>query len=197
MLFYAKTPAYTLWLTRQGLQFDGARMTFRDARPDAALEAADPADYIVSYFDGRDESDWHTGIPTSKAVHYKGLYEGIDLKVYGTEKAVEYDWIVAPGADPGRIQFGYEGESSARLDPDGDILVETADGALKHRAPDAYQVIDGAKVKVASSFRPDGNGAFGFALGPYDKGRELVIDPLVLVFSTYLGGTTNDLASDI
>jgi hypothetical protein len=193
-LFYAKTPAYSLWLTRQGLLFDEARLVFRGARRDVSPAAIDPADYVVSYFDGRDESDWHTGIPTSKAVLYKDLYEGIDLKVYGTEKVVEYDWVVKPGADPGRIAFGYEGGASVRLTPEGDLVVETAKGTLKHRRPASYQVIDGAKVEVASSFRTAGDGTFGFELGPYDRGRELVIDPLVLVFSTYLGGTMFDEA---
>lgn len=196
-LFYAKTPGYTLWLTREGLMFDGARMTFRGARPGAAVKPSDPADYIVSYFDGRDEADWHTGIPTSKSVVYTGLYEGIGLKVYGTEKVIEYDWIVAPGADPGLIAFGYDGACAARLNAEGDLVVETPRGTLRHRKPASYQVIDGVKVEVASSFRPLEGGTYGFELGPYDRSRELVIDPIVLVFSTYLGGTADDMACGI
>jgi hypothetical protein len=187
-LFYAKTPAYTLWLTRQGLMFDAARLMFRGARPGAVPTAIEPTDHVMSYFYGRAEADWRTGIPTSKAVLYKDLYDGIDLKVYGTEKAVEYDWVVEPGADPARIAFGYEGAASVGLSPEGDLVVETAKGTLRHSKPASYQVLDGVKVEVASGFRVNSDGTYGFELGPYDRDRELVIDPLVLVFSTYLGG---------
>lgn len=193
-LYYAKTPAYTLWLTRQGLLFDGARMKLENIRPGVEVKAVDLADYIVSYFYGRNETDWHTGIPTSRGVLYLGVYEGVDLKVYGTAKKVEYDWIVRPGSDPDQIRFGYEGDVRARLDRNGGIVVKSAAGELEHQKPRAYQVVDGTRVEVEAAFRPLSGGAYGFELGPYDRGRELVIDPLVLVFSTYLGGRTMDNA---
>ena len=196
-LFYAKTPEYTLWLTREGPRFDGAGMTFLGARPDAGVTASDPTDYTVSYFDGRDEADWHTGITTSKAVLYKGLYEGIDLKLYGTGRVVEYDWIVKAGADPTRIRFAYTEGSETRLNGDGDLMVRTDGGEVKHRKPTAYQVIQGRKVEVAADFLPTGGGAYGFDLGPYDRNFDLIIDPLVLVFSSYLGGRTYDAAVSV
>jgi hypothetical protein len=191
-LFYAKTGTYTLWLTRDGLTFDDgavSRLIFKDANPGAQVSAADPADYRVSYFYGRDESEWLTDIPTSRAVIYKNVYDGIDLKVYGAERQVEYDWIVKPGARPDRIRWAHSGVSKASLDHEGNLVAETPSGRLVHRRPAAYQIIDGRRVDVQAAFRMLGDGEYGFAVGPYDAGGDLVIDPVVLVFSTFLGGS--------
>jgi hypothetical protein len=88
-LFYAKTGGYTLWLTKEGLSFDdgaGSRLLFLGANKNIEVAAVEPADYRVSYFYGRDESEWLTDVPTSRAVVYRNLCDGIDLKVYGAEK---------------------------------------------------------------------------------------------------------------
>ena len=199
-LFYTKTGGYKLWLTLEGLTLDDgavSRLIFSGANTNVEVAASDPADYRVSYFYGRDESEWTTGLPTSRAVVYQNLYDGIDLKVYGSEKQVEYDWIVKPGGRPDRIRWAYAGVLTTSLDREGNLVAETASGRLVHRRPACYQVIDGRKVDVQAAFRKTGNDEYGFAVGPYDAGRELVIDPLVLVFSTYLGGSRYDAPSSI
>ncbi|MBN2206888.1 MAG: hypothetical protein JW742_05745, partial [Candidatus Aminicenantes bacterium] len=203
-----RTPGYTLWLTRDGLVFDRVEETdqgetirsrsslvFLGANDDRKVAAADPSDYTVSYFIGRDESDWKTGISTSKAVVYRNVYDGIDLKVYGTERRIEYDWIVAPGADPDRIRFRVVGGDEAALNSGGDLVVGTGLGRIVQRRPVAHQVIEGRSVEVESAFRATGDNTFGFAVGAYDPRRELTIDPLVLVASTYLGG--HDIESTV
>ncbi len=199
-LFFAKTGDSTLWLTRDGLTFDDgavSRLIFGGANKNVEVAASDPADYRVSYFYGRDESEWLTDLPTSRSVTYKNLYEGIDLKIYGAERRVEYDWIVKPGGRPDRIRWAYASVLTTSLDREGNLVAETAMGRLVHRRPACYQVIDGRKVDVQAAFRKTGNDEYGFAVGPYDDGRELVIDPVVLVFSTYLGGGGWDEAFSI
>ena len=206
-LFRTDASGYVLWLTREGMTFSRAetdrngraarsvsRLTFIGANKDCEVIAADPSDYRVSYFYGRDESEWQTDIPTSRAVLYKNLYDGIDLKVYGTGREVEYDWIIEPGADARRIRFHYEGGPRARLDEDGHLAIETPGGRILHRKPSAYQVIEGRKVEVEAVFAESADGSFGFALGAFDPSRELTIDPLVLAYSTYLGGSQADIA---
>ncbi|MBN2205928.1 MAG: SBBP repeat-containing protein [Candidatus Aminicenantes bacterium] len=205
-LYCARTPGYTLWLTGEGLVFDRvaesdqgkmirsrSSLVFLGANGDVEVAATDPSDHVVSYFFGRDEADWKTGVSTSRAVVYKNVYDGIDLKVYGTERQIEYDWVVAPGADPGRIRFRVEGgDGDAALNAGGDLAVGTASGRIVQRRPVAHQVVEGRRVEVASAFRAAGDGAFGFALGAYDPRRELTIDPLVLAASTYLGGQSTE-----
>lgn len=48
----------------------------------------------VNYFKGNDPSKWRTEIKTSKAILYKDIYENIDMRVFGNENQIEYDWIV-------------------------------------------------------------------------------------------------------
>ena len=209
-LYYARTPGYTLWLTAEGLVFDlfektakgeaarsFSKMMFLGANKNIEIAAADPAEYKVSYFLGRDEADWKTGISTSKAVLYKNVYDGIDLRVYGTEKQVEYDWIVAPGADPGRIRVAYSGSDQARLNADGDLVVETSTGRIIQRRPVSHQTIDGRKIAVASAFRALPDGSFGFSLGAYNPRHALTIDPLVHAYSTYLGGHNMESSTNL
>ncbi|MBN2205980.1 MAG: hypothetical protein JW742_01125 [Candidatus Aminicenantes bacterium] len=204
-LYYARTPGCTLWLAREEMVFDrierGApgearrsvsRLVFKNARRDVRVSASDPLDYTVSYFFGRDESEWTTGIPTSRAVVYDDLYDGIDLRVYGTDRQVEYDWIVGRGGRPEDIRFDVAGGPEASIDRDGNIAVGTDAGRIVHRKPAAYQVIGGRRVSVEAAFRKAPDGSFGFSLGVYDHRCDLVIDPLVIVYGTLLGGWKED-----
>ncbi len=209
-LYYARTPGFTLWVTREGLVFDRiekdlkggpgrsvTRMVFKNANKDVRAAALDPTDYRVSYFLGRDEPEWKADIPTSRAVLYKNLYDGIDLKVYGIDNQIEYDWIVGPRARPEKIRFAYSGARKTSLDGEGNLAVETLAGRILHRKPRAHQVIAGRRVDVEAAFRGTGEGAYGFAVGFYDRRFDLIIDPLVLAYSTYLGGYNQDYALKI
>jgi hypothetical protein len=123
---------------------------------------------------------------------YNGIYENIDLKIYGVEIQVEYDWIVKPGAKPDTIRFRYSG-AKTRLDKEGNLIVNMKSAQLVHQKPISYQIIDGKKVPVESAFRQTGKETYGFNVGQYDRNHELVIDPMVAItYSTYLGGSGED-----
>jgi hypothetical protein len=209
-LFYAHTPSYTIWLTREGLIFDRIEkeknggtsrsvtgLAFKNVNKNFEVMASDPSAYRVSYFYGRDESEWKTDIPTSRVVLYKNLYNGIDLKVYSTAGQIEYDWIVSPGARPEQIQFAFSGKDKGRLNGEGSLAVETPAGRILHRKPRAHQMIADRRVDVEAAFCKTGDGAFGFTLEAFDRRHELVIDPLVLAYSTYLGGHNEDFALNL
>jgi hypothetical protein len=171
---------------------DVTRLDFIGASAAPGLVPVEASSHVVNFITGNDPARWRTGIGTSRAVLYRDLYEGIDLEVYGVEKEVEYDWIVGPGAEPGRIRFAYEGHRNARIDADGDLIVGTAFGDIIHRRPRAYQVVEGRRREVESRFREFETGVFGFEVGSYDSRAALVIDPAVLLYSTYLGGSRQD-----
>ena len=63
-----------------------------------------------------------------------------------------------------------------------------------HR-PYIYQEIGGTKRSIAGAYAKRADGRIGFAVGPYDTARPLVIDP-VLLYSTYLGGSGIDDAAN-
>jgi hypothetical protein len=175
---------------------DVSRVVFLGANKHPRLTALDPAENHVNYFIGNDPTKWKADIPSSRAVLYEDLYPEIDLKVYGVENQVEYDWIVKPGAGVEDIRFEYQDVKAARIDANGDLVVETAFGQIKHQKPISYQWTDGREVDVSSTFKDTGTNAYGFEVGSYDRTRDLFIDP-ILVYSTYLGGSGDDFATDI
>ena len=126
------------------------------------------------------------------AVLYKNLYKNIDLRVYGIEKQIEYDWIVKPGGNPGDIRFKYKNVKGTRIDKDGNLLIETEFGELMHKCPVSYQEIDKKKIVVKTEFKKISKNIYGFEVNEYVKNYELIIDPVVLAYSTYLGGNDDD-----
>jgi len=169
-----------------------ARLRFVGAHPSPEIVPVGEAAHAVNVFRGSDPSRWCGGLPTSRAVQYRGLYPGIDLEVYGVENQIEYDWIVAPGADPGKIRFSYGDAADVWIDENGDLRVRTDAGDLVHRRPVAYQEIAGTRVAVASAFRETAENICGFSVGEYDSRHPLVIDPVVLAYGTCLGGGGTD-----
>jgi hypothetical protein len=211
-LFFADTAAYRLWVTPAGLTFDigagagadserrqgvAASLDFLGADPRPVVRAVDPADYRVHYFIGNDPSRWRADVPTSRAVRYDGLYDRVDLEVYGVGREVEYDWIVRPGGRPDIIRFAYRGVRRSGIDAGGDLVIEAESTKFVHRRPDCYQLAEGRRVPVESSFVAVGPDAYGFRIGGYDPERDLFIDPLVLVYSTFLGGDVKDWGWDL
>jgi len=198
-LFYAKTSHYTLWLTTEGLIFDApkkagdyerdaSRLLFVNADENLKVMPLEETEHRVNYFIGDDPEEWRTDIPTFRAVLYKSIYSNIDLKVYGLEKRIEYDWVLKPGGRPEDIRFRYDRMQATRIDKAGDLIIEGRYGRIRHRKPFSYQIIGGHKKEVDVGFKKNGTDEYGFRVNDYDPGYDLIIDPVVLVYSTYLGG---------
>ena len=105
---------------------------------------------------------------------------------YGTNGQLEYDVVVAPGADPGAFALRASG-ARPELDDNGELLLADAVGTLRLHRPIAYQRDGDKRTPVDSSFAIAANGDVRFRLGAYDPTRTLVIDPVVS-YATYLGG---------
>ena len=127
---------------KTGIHRDVSRLMFIGANKNPEISAVDTTQHRVNYFIGKEKSQWHTNIPTSRAVLYKNIYNNIDLKVYGIEKQIEYDWIVKPGGNPENIRFEYKNVKRTRIDKYGNLLIETDFRELIHKSPVSYQVTD-------------------------------------------------------
>jgi uncharacterized repeat protein (TIGR01451 family) len=172
---------------------DVVDMRLVGSSPQATVAGQAPLPGKVNYFLGTDPSHWRTDIPTFAKVAYQEVYPGIDLVYYGNQGQLEYDFVVKPGADPGRILMSYEGPTSMTLDAGGNLLLGTDGGQVVVQRPILYQEIGGARREVSGHFELQGAGDVGFAVGAYDRSRPLVIDP-ILAYSTYFGGTGDDQA---
>ncbi len=164
--------------------------------PDARAVGGAQLPGTANYFIGNDPSQWHTNIPTFGRVGYQDVYPGIDLAYYGNNGALEYDFIVSPGADPNVIALTFAGAESVEVNPQGDLVLHTAAGDMVQQKPYLYQESNGVRTDVAGSFvlsnqysvlGTQHSALVTFEVGAYDPTRALVIDPLVLGYSTYLG----------
>ena len=200
--FLARGPGYIMFLTADGLvmRLNKPGASWNDSSGSAvvrmSLAGANTAPIVtgleelpgrVHYLTGG-RANWRTGIPTYGKVRYEEVYPGIDLVCYGNQRRLEYDLVVRPGADPGRIRLAYSGLTGKHLDESGNLILETNGGRLVQQVPTVYQETDGRRTPVAGRYELLEGGQVGFRVAGYNPDRPLVIDPL-LTYSTYLGGS--------
>lgn len=172
------------------------RMKLVGANPEAQIAGSEPLPGRSNYFTGRDPAKWHTNVPHFARVKYRGIYPGVDLVYYGNQRQLEYDFVVAPGGDPSRIELAVSGAEKVHVDSHGDLVLWAAGQEVRWRKPVMYQPVAGSRQEVSGGYVEKANHVVGFAVGPYDASQPLVIDP-VLAFSTALGGNDSDRALGI
>jgi hypothetical protein len=170
----------------------------------------DPLPGKVNYFLGNDSSQWHTNIPTYGMVEYQQVYPGIDMVYYGSGQQLEYDFVVAPGADPSVIRLGFAGADGVVVNGQGNLVLHAGGQDLLQHKPTVYQEVNGTRQEIAGHFMllqtppsllvtshsPLATPQVAFQLAPYDTGQPLVIDP-VLSYSTYFGSSGDDYSTGI
>ena len=139
------------------------------------------------YFLGTDPARWQKDVPSFERVRYDSVYPGIDLVFYGKEGELEYDFVLAPGADLRKVSLDLGGVNGLSVDGEGDLVLTTGAGPVVWRKPVAYQMEDGERRTVASRYALRGGRRVGFQVAAYDRTKPLVVDP-TLSYSTYLGG---------
>jgi hypothetical protein len=172
------------------------RMSLVDAAPTPLVSGLDELPGKANYFVGNDPAKWRTNVSTYARVHYREVYPGIDLVYYGNQRQLEYDFVVAPGADPKRITLGFDGAQRLEIDAEGALVLHAAGGTVRQRKPVMYQEIVGARTPIEGGYVLKGANRVGFEVAAYDSARPLTIDP-VLIYSTYLGGSGSDVSLGI
>lgn len=161
-----------------------------------ALAKASPSGQLPgksNYFIGNDPSKWQKDVAHYARVSYQDVYPGVNLAFHGAQRQVEFDFVVAAGANPAPIAFHFTGAAKIKTDDSGNLVVSSAAGDVLLHKPVAYQEQNGVRQPVEAQFVLKANNQVSFALGNYDHNRELVIDPSVSYeYSTYLGGSGDD-----
>ncbi len=172
-------------------------MRLEGAAANTTSRGSDALAHRTNYFKGTEEN-WRTNIPNYQGLRTDGVYPGIDMVWHGRENGgVQYDFIVAPNADPSQIEWKVDGAKQIELTDEGDLLIHTEYGDIRQQRPYTYQDSgSGVRSDVDSRFVIDGSDRVRFDVGEYDRSRPLTIDPSVnlsnLSFSTFLGGSSND-----
>jgi len=170
-------------------------MKLAGANPNPNMRALEPLPGRSNYFIGNDPAKWRAGVPQFARVSYEDVYPGINLVFYGNQGHLEYDFKVAPGSDPTAAEVEFEGARKLAL-KNGNLIIENEDGDVQLVAPRVYQEIGGRQQTVEGKFVLRGANRAGFAIGSYDRSRELVIDPIVN-FSTYFGGSGDEHSTTV
>ena len=170
--FVARAPGYSLTLRGGAATIitRGSRITASPvgARP-GPPEPESPLPGTSTYLVGN-ASRWLHDLPTFSRVRYRGIYPGIDLLYYGSQGALEYDFLLAPGADPHRIRLAIRGARRLSIDAAGNLVIDTPSGPLIQRRPVAWQEIAGVRRPVAARYLLRGS-TLRVGLGRYDPAR--------------------------
>ena len=167
---------------------DIVRMQLAGVSSAIRVSGEDKLPGTANYFIGNDPNQWHSSVPTFGKVKYKGVYQGVDLIYYGNQRELEYDFVVAPGADPKQIRLNFAGAEKLSIDGHGNLSLVTAHGKLAFHRPTIYQGAGSARHLVDGRFSLLSRRAIAFNVGSYDRTQSLIIDP-TLTYSTYLGGS--------
>ncbi|HEY4361958.1 MAG TPA: hypothetical protein VGN17_13355 [Bryobacteraceae bacterium] len=194
--YLARSPGSTLWLTSTeavlGTSHGSLRLRFEGGTRAPKIQPEEALPGKTNYFLGDDPQRWHSDIPLFGKVRYRNVYPGIDAVFYGNPDDLEYDLVLAPGADPRQIHLAFTGIKRLRLDPSGDLLLSVGDTEIRQHKPKIFQgdrSIDGHYVLL-------GRNRAGFAVAQYDHTAPLTIDP-VLTYASYLGGSNSDPVQSI
>jgi gliding motility-associated-like protein len=134
--------------------------------------------------------EWVQNVGLYSQIKYSNIYEGIDLVFYLGKDGhqLKYDFIISPNANPDLIKISYDGAEKTEINENGELFVYTPIGKIRELAPFTFQELGGAKIEVPSFFKMK-EGEISFGLGSYQSKLPLIIDPSVLVWSTYYGGS--------
>ena len=203
--FLARGSGYELFLTgdeavvslsRSLKNMSVLRMRMANAATSPRVGASERLPGTTNYLIGKDPAKWQRGIPQFARVRYSDVYPGIDLVYYGRQGRLEYDFQVAPGADPNGIAVQFSSQTGVRLDSDGNLVLPTESGDVRFERPRVYQNFGEEQRTIPGKFVLRADGTVGFAVGQYDRSRTLIIDP-VLAYSTYLGGSGDESCTTI
>jgi photosystem II stability/assembly factor-like uncharacterized protein len=183
------------------------RMKLRGANSEVQIIGLEELPGKSNYFIGNNPDKWYANIPTYAKIKYQEVYPSIDLVYYGNQHQLEYDFIVSPGANPKAIQLVFEGTDHMGTDSEGGLIAHTAVGEVRFHKPQVYQEINGTKQSIPGHYvlspepfivdnKPgmmdNGQGIkVSFEVTAYDKGKTLIIDP-ILSYSAFLGGSAYD-----
>ena len=176
---------------RKAGQLTALRIQFEGANLHPAVNGMGRLPARTNYFLGNDPKKWHTDVPSYGRVKYEGVYPGIDVVFYGNQGKLEYDFLVAPGADPEAIQLKIAGARKMRLNSRGSVVLSVAASEVELQKPRIYQMIDGKRRLIEGRYVVAADHRVRFSVAHYDRSKPLVLDP-VLNYSTYLGGSGED-----
>jgi hypothetical protein len=172
-------------------------LVFEDASPGADLAGEGKRAGYYNFFVGNDPRKWRSRVAAYGSVLYRGLYGGVDVRVREAGGRLEYDLLLAAGADVEKVVIRAEGAARLEVAADGSLIVQTAGGPLRQAPPVTWEELPGGERRALECrFRKIDARRYGFEVIGRSDELPLVIDP-GLEWATYLGGGNWDEIHDI
>jgi gliding motility-associated-like protein len=149
-----------------------------------------PSSFYRNYILGNDKSKWKSKLYSYDQIRMHDYYPGIDLVLDTRKGYLKYSLEVAPQQDANQIKIAFEGQDKLFIDEKGNLHITNTFGEIIEESPEAWLKESGANVKVKFKLIED-QLVFEFPNG-YDTTETLVIDPPVLVFSTFTGSVADN-----
>ena len=198
--YLSRGPGYQVFLTAEeavvAMAAAVVRMRFDGANRTAAVKGEDLLDHKTNYLRSADSAKNITDVSSHAKVKYESVYPGIDVVYYGNRGRLEYDVLVAPGAQTKKIKISFPGADKVSVSKEGDLLLAYPEGDVRYLKPVAYQDIDGRRETVAAEYLVAQGAQVGFRIGEYDRSKPLVIDPILSYSSPLWGQYITGLAMD-
>jgi hypothetical protein len=194
--FGARAGGLLAGVSGHGIQFqlggEPVTMTWKGGRTSTKARGVDLLPGKANYLLGSDRELWKTNIPTYRKIVVPEIYKEIDLAVYGTNSQLEYDLMLAPGANANSIVLQFKGVHQISVSKQGDLWLRNGSASLMQHRPRAYQVIHHHKTPIEAKYVLRGTFEVGFELAGYDCRQPVIIDP-ELSFSSVFGGGGSDV----
>src|SRR5260370_28592008 len=154
------------------LQFVGANTL-------ATGQGLEKTAFSSAHFSASDKEGLQRNLPNYSKVLYRQVWPGIDLLYYGNRNKLEYDLVVAAGANPDAIRIKLLAQNHFSLTPAGDLLVQTPNGAVTQHKPLVYQMVDNRRKEVAATYPIAGADKIRIRLAKYDSTKDLYIAQMI------------------
>ena len=180
-------------LLRKNAAGFAVRMRFAGANARAQISGAQQLAGKINYLIGNDPAQWRSGAPAFGAVRVAEIYPGINLIYHGNQQRLEYDFDIAPGANPDAIKLQFDGAEKISVNAQGELVLKLGGDEIRQPRPEIFQTVGGERKKIEGGYKILDGRTVAFQLGEFDRSLPLVID-LALGFSTYFGGNSGDTA---
>ncbi len=172
------------------------RIRWVGARSGTTIGAQGRLAGVSNYVLGDQPDEWRLGVPHYRKVVARGVYPGVDVVYYDQGGRLEFDFVVAPGADASLVRFEIVNGNDVEVDAAGDLVMHEPGGAFRLLRPKVYQDVDGERRTIAARYVPARSSSaaattYAFELASYDTDRPLVIDP-ILAYARRFGGDALD-----
>ncbi|MFN7934678.1 MAG: SBBP repeat-containing protein [Bryobacteraceae bacterium] len=133
--------------------------------------------------------------PSGHSIRQRNVYPGIDFVLYRGAAGVEYDWEISPHSTPAAIRMVFPANVRLHIDADGDLVASRGQEVFRHKKPFIYQKTTQGCMRISGQWTLRQGTEAGFLVGPYDRSKKLIIDPVV-VYSSGIGGTPSGAIVD-